>query len=192
MEIKPRAIFTPKEARILFENCEDPRLKAAIGLAFGCGLRACEVVNLRFKDVNKFSMILTIYDSKGQKGRMMKYRKTLATAMNSYTCWARLHRRKSDDFIFPSKKPGHHLSSQTLASDFKEYIQAFEFTLPEHSFHALRHSFATRLANDGVPLPVIQYLMGHKSAATTAGYIHLTEDPFEMIPDVLLGDEEDD
>ena len=41
--------------------------------------------------------------------------------------------------------------------------------------HALRHAFATRLANAGIPALVLQELMGHESFAMTLRYFRLDE-----------------
>jgi len=40
-------------------------------------------------------------------------------------------------------------------------------------FHTLRHSFASNLANMGVPIIVIKELMGHSDIRTTQHYLHL-------------------
>jgi len=46
--------------------------------------------------------------------------------------------------------------------------------------HAMRHTFASELAREGVPLPVIQAALGHRHAATTSRYLAHIE-PREVI-----------
>ncbi len=71
-----------------------------------------------------------------------------------------------------------------------KYIQDFPFTLEGHTFHSLRHAFATTLAMRGFPLPFIQREMGHASCATTAGYIHIPADDIEEFPDLLTREDD--
>ena len=47
--------------------------------------------------------------------------------------------------------------------------------------HDLRHSFATRLGEQGVPAPRIMYVMGHESLATSQRYIHDTDGRHEDV-----------
>lgn len=58
-------------------------------------------------------------------------------------------------------------------------------------FHDLRHSYATWLVDDGVPVNMVQRVMGHEHASTTLQlYTHRTEDPTRILR--ALTDDEDD
>jgi len=46
---------------------------------------------------------------------------------------------------------------------------------PRATFHSLRHSFVSFAANAGVPLPVVQSIVGHSSTAMTRHYYHANE-----------------
>jgi integrase len=48
--------------------------------------------------------------------------------------------------------------------------------IPDFHFHALRHTFASRLAMKGVDLYRVQTLMGHKTPEMTQRYAHLSPD----------------
>ena len=47
---------------------------------------------------------------------------------------------------------------------------------PEATFHSLRHTFVSLAANAGVPLPVVQSIVGHSSTAMTRHYYHENEE----------------
>lgn len=47
---------------------------------------------------------------------------------------------------------------------------------PDATFHSLRHTFVSFAANAGVPLPVVQSIVGHTSTAMTRHYYHENED----------------
>lgn len=51
--------------------------------------------------------------------------------------------------------------------------------------HILRHTCASRLAQRGVPLPVIKEYMGHTSIQTTMRYAHLATDSLRMAVQAL-------
>ena len=42
-------------------------------------------------------------------------------------------------------------------------------------FHALRHTFVSRLIEAGIPPPIVRELVGHASAAMTEHYTHISE-----------------
>jgi len=49
------------------------------------------------------------------------------------------------------------------------------YRAPEATFHSLRHTFVSLAANAGVPLPVVQSIVGHTSTAMTRHYYHENE-----------------
>lgn len=66
------------------------------------------------------------------------------------------------------------LKEDTLTFQFRRYVK--KARLPANiTFHALRHTFATRLAALGTPLTAIQRLLGHSEPQSTAVYVHAFE-----------------
>lgn len=61
---------------------------------------------------------------------------------------------------------------------------------PTYGFHALRHTYGSRLAAAGVPRTEIAQLMGHADEATTARYIHAGDDGrrLDLVREALEGD----
>ena len=47
--------------------------------------------------------------------------------------------------------------------------------LPDVRIHDLRHTFASTLVNQGVPLYEVQKLLGHAQIRTTERYAHLSQ-----------------
>ncbi len=56
---------------------------------------------------------------------------------------------------------------------------------PDATFHSLRHTFVSFSANAGVPLPVVQSIVGHSSTAMTRHYYHENEDVLRRVIEAL-------
>lgn len=51
-------------------------------------------------------------------------------------------------------------------------VEGRKWKVPEASFHSLRHTFVSMSANAGVPLHIVQSIVGHESTAMTRHYYH--------------------
>lgn len=60
-------------------------------------------------------------------------------------------------------------TDRTLQRKFKKYAKLAKLN-PLYTFHSLRHGFATRSLESGVPINQVQVLLGHANLATTSIY----------------------
>ena len=55
------------------------------------------------------------------------------------------------------------------------HVEGRKFKAPEATFHSLRHTFVSFAANAGIPLHIVQTIVGHESTAMTRHYYHENE-----------------
>jgi site-specific recombinase XerD len=151
-------------------------------LAF-CGLRISELCNLTIasyvSDVEQ--PVFKVRGSKGGKGRVVPIPKRTIEAIDAYLVERAEEagpsptlaiRPRSRLFISNGGRP---LSQQQLDRQLRQFCARTDIELPEGAMaHALRHFYGSQLAVRGVPLPIIQHLMGHTNPATTTIYTRAT------------------
>ena len=75
--------------------------------------------------------------------------------------------------LFPGRGPGETMSNRHVRRMIKEYARLGEVrNCEEIKPHTLRVSYATHLRKDGIPVKVIQDMMGHSRRETTYMYTH--------------------
>ena len=87
----------------------------------------------------------------------------------------------SDDYVFPSQKPGRPL--RLLRSCW--IAVCAHAGLTGIRIYDLRHTFAATGAGGGLSLPLIGRLLGHTQARTTQRYAHLADDPLREAADKI-------
>src|SRR4051794_8433440 len=169
----PRALRADEVARLLdripARTPLEQRDRAMFELAYSCGLRCEEIVNLDLGSVDFDSEELRVL-GKGSKTRLVPIGEPAQAALERYLAAGRpaLDKKRSDPALFLSKS-GKRLS----ASDVRRRLQAWLQTASlagRISPHVLRHSFATHLLEGGADLRTIQELLGHASLSTTQLY----------------------
>ena len=147
-----------------------PWLKEIVVFAIESGCRREEILSLTWKDVDIFKKVVTIFAKKTGDRRTIPLTARAFDILKSKEK-ARTKRRsiKREDFVFPH--PGRQkVNFHTLRWAFEKALEKAK--IEGFRFHDLRHTFASRLAQQGVDPYTIQKLMGHKTFTTTARYAH--------------------
>jgi site-specific recombinase XerD len=147
----------------------DVRDRALFELAYACGLRAEELVNLDHGSLD-FDAEEVRVEGKGNKTRIVPIGEAAARALARYVERARpaLQTDRAEPALFLSKS-GRRLSTSDVRRRLKVWARRAALQGGAHP-HALRHSFATHLLDGGADLRTIQELLGHSSISTTQIY----------------------
>lgn len=135
----------------------DRQARIAFLLAYGAGLRLSEVTHLEKLDVSDRIYI------RFKEGWNPKYNKERVVPLpKGWKSWMLEE--------LPIKKSG-----RSLERNFKRACRLAR--LPDYyTFHSLRHGFATRLSENGVPITHVQNLLGHSDLSTTSIYTKARQD----------------
>jgi site-specific recombinase XerD len=145
------------------------RDRAMLELAYACGLRAEEIVNLD-RDAVDFESEAVRVTGKGSKTRIVPMGEPAQRALDRYLSQARpaLAADRAEPALFLSRR-GRRLSPSDIRRRLDRWVR--EAAVAGHvSPHTLRHSFATHLLEGGADLRSIQELLGHASVSTTQVY----------------------
>ena len=83
--------------------------------------------------------------------------------------------RGSGHYVFVSEKKNYAGRQMTYHSAYGIMKRVQEPLNLEFTFHDLRHSFCTRLIEQGVDIGIVQLVMGHERLYTTRRYLHMSD-----------------
>jgi site-specific recombinase XerD len=145
------------------------RDRAMFEIAYGCGLRAEEIVNLDLRSVEFDAEQLRVL-GKGSKTRFVPAGEPALRSVARYLERGRgaLAGESEEPALFLSKT-GRRLSTSDIRRRLRVWARHAVAQGAVHP-HALRHSYATHLLEGGADLRAIQELLGHSSISTTQVY----------------------
>lgn len=154
------------------------RDRAVLEILYGSGLRVSEVCSLTLLSVNTAQASLRVI-GKGSKERLVPLS---APARDAITQWLTVRSEVADDVsgnaLFLSAR-GKPLARRDVARLLDEACARAGIAGGTHP-HALRHSFATHLMDNGADTRSIQELLGHSDAATTQRYTHVSKERLRL------------
>ena len=164
----PDVLSQQEVVRILSE-ARNFKHRALLFLIYSAGLRVGEVVRLSLRDIDSERKLIHVRQGKGRNDRY---------TVLSDVAWRELSRYiqeyRPEGWLFHGQKPDMHINERTVQKVFENACISAGIS-KDVSVHALRHSFATHLLEEGTDLRYIQELLGHKSSKTTEIYTHVSE-----------------
>ena len=183
-------VLSPEEVKRVLTMATSLKARAMLTLAYGCGLRAGEVVRLRAGDIDGEQMIIRVVQSKGRKDRHVMLPAEILDLLRQ---WWKARPSEQDAGVVPEQRwlfPGRSnhlpLTTRQFGRLFKEAVKAAGLRKTV-SLHSLRHSFATHLLERGTDIRMIQALLGHDKLETTARYSRVATGLIAKIESPLEG-----
>jgi integrase/recombinase XerD len=177
-EKKLPVVLSKEEVGKLFSYSRNIKHRAILVLTYSAGLRLSEVKNLKIGDIDSKRMTVRVVQAKGFKDRYSILSPVALDVLRDY--WKKYH---PTQWLFETKL-AQSLPESTLQHVFKNALRKSGIK-KQVGIHSLRHSFATHMMEQGVSLPIIQQLLGHKSLRTTSVYLHVQQYTLDSVKSPL-------
>lgn len=153
--VRPHKPFTTQAINRLW-RLESPLHDIPLILLY-TGMRASELINLRARDVNRKQRTMRITSAKTKSG--------IRTIPIHDRIWPIIEKRLDAVYVIHE--------CRTYSSLSREFDKAMKAINATHTTHDCRHTFATRLDNEGANYNAKRLLLGHASGNVTDGvYTH--------------------
>jgi integrase len=173
-----RGSFTPAEVKLLVDEAEG-EWKTLITLAYYTGARLRDCCRMTWESVDLVKGTLTFTQGKTGKPVIAPIHPSLEAHLSKLASCD-----KAEKHLMPGMADKATGGNNGLSTAFKRIMRKAGVdsqpverdegvrTLSRRTFHALRHSFTSALANAGVAPELRMKLTGHKTEAIHAGYTH--------------------
>jgi integrase len=165
---RTRHLSTDEEDRLMVAlTGRRAHLKPVVTVAIYTGMRRGELFKLQRNHVDFELNLINVKQTKTGKDRTVPMDDSVREILDRLCEGLR-----DEDFVFENSNTGVHITD--IKRGFKSACR--EAGIHGLTFHDLRHTFGTRLADLGVDIVKIAELMGHQSILTTRRYTHATDE----------------
>jgi integrase len=149
-------------------------LKDAIQIGVCTGLRRSELVNVRWSDIDLTHGHVVVRNREDFKSKSGHERRVPLKG-DALDVIRRREAEREDNLDGPvlTDRRGLPVKPDRISKRFKFFVRKAKLDERFH-FHSLRHTTASWLAMRGVPMRVIQGILGHSSVSVTEMYSHLS------------------
>ena len=160
-------VLSQEEVQRMFDVCENLKHKVILALLYSCGLRAAELINLQWKNIDRSRMIINIIAGKGNKDRQVMLSEALIPLLEKY-----FHQYRTKTYILGGQFSEKY-SKGSVGQVMKQLASKANINKRVYT-HLMRHNCFTHMVENGTDINLIQRLAGHKKVSTTLLYTHIS------------------
>ena len=172
--LKPKDIWA---IRIQLQNAHQARDLALFNLAIDSKLRACDLVNLRVRDITHGNQILAramVVQQKTQRPVQFELTEPTTAAVAAWIGNAKL---KPEHCLFPSRvSKSPHVSTRQYARIVHQWVATIGLDPTVYGTHTMRRTKATLIYKRTKNLRAVQLLLGHSKLESTVRYLGIEVD----------------
>ena len=176
---EPRTVLTIAQVQLLYRTSETLQERVILSLAYGCGLRAMELSSVNLSDLNLRDGILTVPQGKGNKRRVVPMSHRVQQDIRDYINNERdLYIKDEAELALLLNIKGkrlRHYTARKLLQSLVERTGDKTIISKNIALHNLRHSIATHLLEQGLPLEQVRNFLGHSHLETTEVYTRVNQ-----------------
>jgi integrase/recombinase XerD len=172
-------VLSVDEIQRMFDVCENKKHKVILALLYSCSLRVSELINLKWKHIDRSRMIINIIQAKGNKDRQVALNQQLIDLLTEY------YREYEPKEYILNGQFGLQYSDTSVNQVIKQLGAKAGIQNKRLYTHLMRHTSATHMVENGIDINLIQKLLGHSSVKTTNIYLHISDNHISRIPSPL-------
>ncbi|QFJ53922.1 tyrosine-type recombinase/integrase [Pseudobutyrivibrio xylanivorans] len=161
-------------------------------LYYCCGMRNSEVCLLKGSDVDIERGIITIYDGKNRRDRLIYLSEDMRVLIEDYWNYIRNTLGHEPVWFFPGRYADDHMKNTSVDKRFREFwlkTEASSTCVKTPTPHSLRHTFVVDRINQWIlegkdlntMLIYLSKYLGHKNPDESFYYYHLVDDAFKIL-----------
>jgi site-specific recombinase XerD len=178
-EKKLPIVLSVDEIQRMFDVCENKKHKVIMALLYSCSLRVSELINLKWKHIDRSRMIINIIQAKGKKDRQVGLNVKLISLLEEY-----YKEYKPKEYVLNGQTLLQY-SETSVSQVVKQLAKKANINNKRIYTHLMRHTSATHLVENGVDINLIQKLLGHNNVKTTNLYLHISHNHISKIQSPL-------
>ena len=161
-------VLSQQEIQRMFDVCHNSKHKVILALLYSAGLRVSELINLKWRHIDRSRGIINIIGAKGNKDRQVMLEASIIPLLEVY-----YRQYKSIIYVLNGQGDLACYSPKSVNEVLKQLAKKAGINKRIYA-HLIRHCTGTHMVENGTDINLIKEIFGHNNVKTTEIYTHIS------------------